>query len=115
MKQKFGQGFGSLTDLPGCAQVVVSHGAYVPQHSRGHKDGGKANLARLKVAREVGYDYIICTVRPDNLAQIAILRKNKWVFLSSFLSSATDVIIQIWGRNLYELQAKSADQSEKNS
>ena len=100
MKEAFGAGFGALTELPGCASVVVSHGAYMPKCNRGRGRGGEAHRARLQAAAQRGYDYTICTVRDDNAAQITILMNNGWTQLDCYKSSASDIDILIWGREL---------------
>lgn len=89
---------GELTTLPGCSQVVVSHGVYVPKEERGKGVGTNANIERQKLAlEELGYDMMLCTVRAHNIAEKKILIKTGWSFLTRFLSRNTGVEIELWG------------------
>lgn len=89
---------GELTTLPGCSQVVVSHGVYVPKGERGKGLGLEANVARLAYAfGDLGYDYMLCTVRGDNLPQIRIMNKVGWKKLAEFTSSNTGHLILLYG------------------
>lgn len=86
-----------LTELPGCDQVVVSHGAFVPTHIRGKGIGDRAHKHRLSHIKELGFDYAVCTVDAANVAQIKILTKNGWHKLQEFVSSKTAHTVQLWG------------------
>lgn len=92
---------GEVDTLPGCSQVCVSHGVFVPVGLRGEGLGREAHAARLNNMRALGYDYGLCTVRSDNVPQLAIMDKANWVWLSSFHSSKTDADVRLYGRRLY--------------
>lgn len=89
---------GELTALPGCSQVVVSHGVFVPTHKRGKGVGKKAHKARLAYIQDLGYDYSLCTVDSSNIAQKKILEVNGWKVLDSFVSSKTGHLVLLYGR-----------------
>jgi RimJ/RimL family protein N-acetyltransferase len=95
---KIGPSFGELTSLPGCSQVVVSHGVFVPKEHRGKGEGKSANVARLRhIWDELGYDYALCTVESTNVAQLAILTNNGWTRLAEFMSSRTGHLVYLYG------------------
>lgn len=86
--------------MPGCNQIVVSNHAFVRPELRGQGIGQKQHKERLDKAKELGYDYIICTVREDNKAEVHILEKNGWSELSWFVNSETGNKVLIYGRQL---------------
>lgn len=90
---------GELTTLPGCTQVVVSHGVFIPKHLKGMGKGKSANKQRKQVAFELGYDYMLCTVDQANKAQVHILESNGWKLLDSFTSSKTENTVLLYGVN----------------
>ena len=85
-----------LTDLPGCSQVCVSHGAFVRERGKGH--GSIDHKQHLKLAKQLGYNYILCTVEVSNDVQRLILRKNRWRFITEFYSNKTQHYVELWGR-----------------
>jgi predicted GNAT superfamily acetyltransferase len=91
-------GFYELNPFPGCNQLVVSNHAFVlPQH-RGTGEGQRQHQERLDKAKELGYDYIICTVKAQNSVEIHILEKNSWSLLDDFYNKETGDQILIYGR-----------------
>ena len=88
-----------LDPLPGNGDVVVSHAVMIfPQH-RGKGFGRQQHKQRLKKAKELGYKYIVCTVRADNTREILMLNKNGWGLLSSFYGASNE-IVHVYGRTL---------------
>lgn len=89
---------GELSTLPGCSQVVVSHGVFLPEAAREKGLGKLANRERkTMVFDELGYDCMICTVDATNTRQIAVLSDCGWNVLFEFRSSKTGHLVQIWG------------------
>lgn len=93
-------GFYELNPLPGCNQVVVSNHAWLAPHMRGKGLGSKAHEQRLKEAKELGYDYIVCTVKSTNLIQIDILKSHQWKCLDQFPNRETGNLVELWGKRL---------------
>lgn len=91
---------GEFTSLPGCSQIVVSHGVYVPIVNRGKGAGTSANKKRLALAKELGYDMIVCTVSDENEGQKHVLETNGWECLKTFLSSKTNHNVHLYGKVL---------------
>lgn len=91
---------GEISTLPGNSNVAVSHAVFVPASMRGKGLGTKAQEKRLELMKNLGYDYVLCTVRQDNSAQIHVLLKFGWRELSSFASSRSEGLILIFGRTL---------------
>jgi RimJ/RimL family protein N-acetyltransferase len=101
MRTSFDGVFGELTTLPGSSQIVVSHGVYTPKYRRGKGFGKSALKKRLEFCSvELGYDYIICTVREDNTAEQRVLGEQGFFRLDKFHSSNSGSDILIFGKRL---------------
>ena len=50
--------------------------------------------------KRLGYDYTICTVHDENTAQVRIMEKNNWTWLSSFVSRKTGQQVRLYGKKL---------------
>lgn len=93
--------YGEVDSLPGCSQIAVSHGVFVPKALRHQGRGKVANEKRLVTFKqELGYDYVLCSVSEHNVAEIHILEQNGWSKLDEFLSSKTDHKVYLYGRRL---------------
>lgn len=97
-------GFYELNPFPGSNQIVVSNHSLVYEEHRGKGIGSKIHYQRLQKAAELGYDYIMCTVRRGNEPQLKILRKFGWRYQGDFKSTETGNDIEIWGRTLGDMR-----------
>lgn len=68
-----------LFKLPS-ADLVFSAHAVVINDLYGIGIGSRLHKLRLDIVKNAGRDGLVCSVRRDNLPQIAILRKFGWVF-----------------------------------
>jgi L-amino acid N-acyltransferase YncA len=93
-------GYCELNSFPGCNQIVVSNHAFIYKDKRGKGLGYLNHKLRLKRASFLGYDYLICTVKADNLPELAILKKSNFKELDEFLNTETGNIIKIFGKKL---------------
>lgn len=101
MRTNFHGVIGEIDSLPGSSQVAVSHSVYLHESQRGNGVGQKAMESRLSyLTNDLGYDYVICTVREKNEAQIILLEKNGWEYLDCFNSRKTGNTVFIYGREL---------------
>lgn len=100
MRNRNGLVIEEIDNLPGCSQIAVSHGVFVPKEHRGTGKGGDAHTERLATMSDLGYDYALCTVDAANTAQIKILKKNNWKKLDKFVSSKTGHKIALYGKFL---------------
>ena len=89
-------GFYELNPFPGSNQIVVKNHALIYEKGQGH--GKTQHRESNEKAEELGYDYMLCTGREDNLPQISILKAHGWNFFDSFMSSETGHVVQIYGR-----------------
>lgn len=94
-------GFYELNPFPGSNQIIVSNHAFIEKEMRGEGYGKLQHTKRIEKAIELGYDYILCTVREDNEVEKHILRKNGWTFHDHFTSRKSEHVVEIWGRLLY--------------
>jgi hypothetical protein len=93
-------GFYELNPFPGCNQICVSNHSLIYRGYRGEGRGQIQHQERLIKAKELGYDFIQCTVRGDNLAEKHILNKYNWSMMASFKSKETGNLVELWGRLL---------------
>lgn len=87
-------------NLPGCSQVVVSHSMFLNPEERGKKLSEHLAMKRVFHARDLGYDYMLCTVCTTNKAQLKVIERNGWERLTSFKSSKTEHEVLIYGRKV---------------
>lgn len=95
-------GFYELNPFPGSNQIVVSNHAFIYPGFRNNGYGKQTALERMQKAQQLGYDYMLCTVRADNPAQLKILRGLGWKELDRFVSTETEHEIILFGRNIPE-------------
>lgn len=93
-------GFYELNPFPGCNQVVVSNHAWLHPDHRGQGVGREGAKNRVFHAQDLGYDYMMCTVREDNKAERNCLSSAGWKELDSFRSKETGHRVVIYGRVL---------------
>lgn len=89
-----------LESFPGCNNLVVSTHTFIKPELRGKGLGLRQHGQRLKQAEDMGYGYIICTVKANNDAEKHILEKAGWKKLDSFTNKETGNNLEIWGRSL---------------
>lgn len=92
-----------IDTLPGSPQIAVSHAVFIYPEKRGQGFGTFNHLLRLDRLANMGYNYVIATMRAGNAAEEAILTGNKWKKLEEFKSSATGNQVVIWGRHIERL------------
>lgn len=98
MRYKSFSGFYEINPFPGCNQICVSNHAFIPPDSRGKGLGSKQHLERLVEMKELGYDASLCTVNATNLAEIAILTRNGWMMVFTFMNRETQNQVELWAR-----------------
>ena len=91
-------GFFELNPFPGCNQIVISNHSWIDHKYRGQGIGHTEHEARLKEIERLGYDYVMCTVKSDNAAQIKILEKHGWTYLHQFTNRETGNTVHIYGK-----------------
>lgn len=93
-------GYCELNKFPGCNQIVVSNHAFIYPTKRGNGHGNNNHKLRIQRAKFMGYDYLLCTVKSDNIAELKILIKNKFKELDEFLNTETGNKVKIFGKQL---------------
>ena len=93
-------GFYELNPFPGCNQICVSNHAFIHRGYRGEGRGQIQHQQRLVKAKELGYNFIVCTVKTDNVKEKHILEKYGWQRMACFFNTETENEIEIWGRQL---------------
>lgn len=100
----------SLSELPGCCGVVVSHGTWIKPEYRAMGIGKELSKIKMDIARYWGYTLMICTDRNDNTPQRRILKNNGWETVDSFVNLRTGNLINI---DIKYLQDKTIDKIDK--
>lgn len=93
-------GYCELNPFPGNSQIVVSNHAFIYHSKRGKGLGNDNHKLRVERATFLGFDYLICTVKSDNKAELAILKKNNFKELDEFLNTNTGNLNKIFGKQL---------------
>jgi predicted acetyltransferase len=90
----------TISSLPGCNQVAVSHGLLMKPEYRGKGFGKEEQKLFQEELKRLAYDYVLCTVVESNKAQNKILQETGWLFLAEFKSSYTGNNIRIYGKKV---------------
>lgn len=93
-------GFYEVNSLPGCPQVAVSNHAFINPAFRNCGYGKRYHGERLTKLKELGFNYVICTVKSDNVFQLKILDRFGWKRLDFFHNKETGNDVQIWGKQI---------------
>ncbi len=93
-------GYCELNTFPGCNQIVVSNHAFIYKDKRGKGLGNENHKLRVERAKFMGYNYLLCTVKANNIAELAILKKNNFKELDEFLNSESGNLVKIFGKKL---------------
>ena len=79
--------------------LVFSYNSFIKPKFRGRGLGAQEHRKRLKIARDLGYNCIICTVNSSNTTEKRILRNNGWIKVHEFVNEVKHEI-EIWVKNL---------------
>lgn len=90
----------SMTGLPGCCGVCVSHYSRVADKFQGKGLGTLLCGIRKDIAKTMRYSCLLCTDVDDNLPQQRILDKHNWKKVFSFKNIRTGSKINISVVNL---------------
>lgn len=93
-------GFFELNPFPGCNQLVISNHALIYPDKRGQGLGKQQVETRIETATELGYDYLICTIKGSNEVQLRNVALAGYQILDHFFSTETGSMIFILGRKL---------------
>lgn len=90
-RSKFGMPiiFFSLTQLPGCCGVLVSHNMLIHKDYRNKGVGTFLQGIKEEIAKDNGYTSMLATVVESNKAEIHILEKAGWEPESCFINNRT--------------------------
>ena len=86
-----------ITSLPGQPQVAICHSFFVRHGLRGHGKGHEIKAQQRHTLQALHYDYAVCTVAAENLAQQAILTQGGWQKLTEFKNHRSNEVTEIWG------------------
>lgn len=85
----------SLSELPGCCGILVSHNAHVCQEYRGRGVGTLLNELRIHMAHKFRYSILLCTTDIYNKAENKVLDRNKWKSIQKFKNERTGNSISV--------------------
>lgn len=104
MRIRHPHGTAEITSLPGCADVAVITAASVDPAQRGKGLGTAYNAERIRIARQFGYEAVMCTANLQNDRQMAVLKKNGWTLCHKYYSKRTSHWIGIFIRTTNEYE-----------
>lgn len=90
----------SLSFLPGCKGILVSHAMFVEPAYRGQGIGHKLQEIKARIARDLGASVLLCTAADLNEAERHLLSKSLWGQILSFFNRRTGHQIGIYVRRL---------------
>ena len=93
-------GYCELNPFPGNSQIVVSNHAFIYPPKRGKGKGRNNHKLRVERATFLGYDYLLCTVKSNNVAELAILSKEGFKELDEFRNTNTGNLNKLFGKLL---------------
>ncbi len=93
-------GFWEVNSLPGCPQIAVSNHVFINLPYRNQGYGKRYHAERLKNLKELGFNYVLCTVRADNVFQRKILSRFGWKLFDVFNNKETTNDVMIYGKDL---------------
>lgn len=96
-----------IDPLPGQPQIAHCHGLFVFPEYRSQGYGHAIKAAQARLLSELGFDFATCTVDSTNAAQLTVLKRAGWSFMSSFHNSRTNTTTQVWG---FEIKSKRTEQ-----
>lgn len=86
-----------ITSLPGQSQVAVCHGFFIHENHRKHGNSHLLKAVQRHTLQSMRYDYAICTVSANNLAQKATLTQAGWTKLAEFRNHRSSETTELWG------------------
>lgn len=87
----------SLSYLPSCSGVIVSHGLMVSPEFRGKGIAQALQTMKKEIAKDLQSSVMLATVDETNAAQISILKKFGWYKVKGFFNkkSGNNIEIQV--------------------
>jgi RimJ/RimL family protein N-acetyltransferase len=89
-----------LTAMPGCPKVAISHGLNIAVSCRGLGYGRAAMEDRIRQARELGFQLLMCTVVVGNSAQEKIMARYQFRPVSTFDNATTGNKVVLYYKNI---------------
>lgn len=93
----------SLEPLPGNGHVLVSCQSWIHDTYRRKGLGSRLHKMRLDAAKAAGANAMLCTVRADNEAELALMRKFGWEQTWEYVATGdyeADHKVQVWMKRL---------------
>lgn len=90
----------TLIELPGCCGICISTGTQVYNKYRNKGVNTLLNNFRIDVAKQLGYDLLLCTDVSNNTHQLKTLDKNNWEHIYNFNNPRTGNNLNISIKNL---------------
>lgn len=90
----------SLTQLPGCCGILVSHSSCIGSEFRKKGLGNLLHELRIELAKLNGYTILLCTDVVGNVHQKKILDKFGWESIFQFRNKRTNNWVEISVKDL---------------
>lgn len=90
----------SLTQMPGCCGLLISHNTWVDSMYRGKGIAQFLQDIKESIAVEAGYSQLICTANNKERAQLHILGKNHWESVVEFHNKRSGNAVYIYVKDI---------------
>lgn len=90
----------SLTQLPGCCGILVSHNTFVDMPYRGKGIAKFLQKIKEEIAKDNQFTMLMCTTRKDNKVQNKLLKKSGWQKINKFKNKRTRNNLFVWVKEL---------------
>lgn len=86
-----------IDSVPGQPQVAHCHGFFVSADLRGRGFAHQLKTDQNITLLALKYDYAMCTVCSNNIAQKRVLEGAGWSRTGEFMSSKSGAAVEVWG------------------
>ena len=86
-------GHTSFSPLPGCCGIVVSHGTYLTEQTRGSGLSEPFRKLKEQIARELGYSLMLATTDMANFPAVGNMFRSNYQMVDAFTNKRTGHLI----------------------
>jgi|WetSurSiteA1Bulk_404760.scaffolds.fasta_scaffold12027_3 hypothetical protein len=92
----------SMSHMPGCCGIIVSHGTVIAQKYIGKKLGTELHKIKLEIAKMLNFSSMLCTdvASGSHAVQRKILDKNEWQEVAKFNNLNSGNNVSVFFKNL---------------
>lgn len=84
-----------LSPMPGCCGIVVVHGMWLNEKTRGQALSDPIRKLKTDLCKALGYSQMIATTRMDQIPAVGNFFKSKYNIVKTFTNRRTDNLLAI--------------------